>query len=276
MQNHNHYNRSTLVRTLAAWMPAEDEAFRLGFPERMAQWLHVSDAITLRSAHQAVERMPAAAKAATPGAVVALKELHDAVQQLRSSLGQAIARELQQLLNESAATGIEPDPEIEFALHQQLQLDFQRRMEMSVDALRHHVRETLAASGQARLIRLAAMDATLDRMLGGREQELLGTTVPAVSRRRFDLLRREAREATQGNEEPVQLDMIDAAATGASAGEPGVSWLAMYSASLKAVLNAELEHRLQPVLGMVEAAQVQPTAAAHSPDTEPSGSIPDL
>ena len=241
-------------------MPAEEESSRQDFPERMAQWLHISDAITLRGAHQAIERVRVPAAVPGTAGAEAIQALPEALRQLRTTLTQTFGRELHQLLTESEATGGEPDPEVEFALHQQLFHDLQRRMELSVDALRHHVRETLAASGQARWVRLAALDATLDKMLGGREQELLGTAIPAVSRRRFDLLRREAREAREAAEAITQLDMIEQSRPKA----PALSWLAQYSASLNAVLTAELEHRLQPVTGMVEATQV-PTPTGTSP-----------
>ncbi|MBU4518864.1 MAG: DUF3348 domain-containing protein, partial [Gammaproteobacteria bacterium] len=109
--------------------------------------------------------------------------------------------------------------------------DQQRRLEMSVDALREHVRQTLA-KGPPRLAQLAALDAVLGEMLGGREQRLLNN-VPAFLKLRFTELRRQPLTAEN-------------------------NWLATFNTELEQTLLAELDHRLQPVAGMIESISHEP------------------
>jgi hypothetical protein len=126
-----------------------------------------------------------------------------------------------------------PDPndlDTEFALFHQRHQDQQRRMEMSVDALREHVRQTLA-KGEPRLAQLAALDAVMDQMLGGREQRLLAG-LPTHLKARFKALR----QVAAASDTPDDL-----------------RWLQGFEAELEQTLLAELEHRLQPVVGMIEA-----------------------
>ena len=101
----------------------------------------------------------------------------------------------------------------------------------SVDALREHVRQTLA-KGPPRLAQLAALDAVLGEMLGGREQRLLNN-VPAFLKLRFTELRRQPLTAEN-------------------------NWLATFNTELEQTLLAELDHRLQPVAGMIESISHEP------------------
>ncbi len=214
--SHRHFNRSALVRQLAAWVPAQAEpAPRQDLAERLGQWLNVADAIALHAAHQALprvaEKTPATARRATPPAASARAEL----QRLRDTLARGIAA--------PPALPVHAD-DAEFAPHHQRCLDLQRRMEMGVDALRAHLRQTLAQAGSPRLAQLAALDAVLDQMLGGREQKLLAG-VPAFLRMRFEQLRQ---ADPQG-------------------------WPPRFELDLRQTLLAELELRLQPLTGLVEA-----------------------
>jgi len=85
------------------------------------------------------------------------------------------------------------------------------------------VRKTLATASP-RLARLAALDATLERLLGGREQRLL-SGVSAFLKARFEQLRQ------------TQPD----------------HWPEPFEQELQQVLVAELDLRLQPVSGLIDA-----------------------
>ncbi len=242
--------RSVLARTLGAWRQGNKLPARSDFPERLAQWLHVSDAITLRNIHQRVER--AAVHQAT-GSESGVQDLSQALEQLRATLTRSIREELQRLLRESRETGVDADPDVELALHQQLFDDMQRRMEMSVEALRAHVRDVLSRQSP-QLARLATMDAALAQMLRGREQEALSATVPMLLRQRFDQLRKAyaERESAAQTELPLGGQVADARVVRNNAYPPS-HWLPQFSLSLQSALVAELEHRLLPVIGMIEA-----------------------
>ena len=99
---------------------------------------------------------------------------------------------------------------------------------MAIDALRGHLRQTLAQA-TPRLAQLAALDAVLDQMLGGREQKLLAG-VPAWLKARFEQLRQSHPD----------------------------DWPPLFEHELQQTLLAELDLRLQPLLGLVEALDAAP------------------
>ena len=222
------HHRSTLVRQLAAWQPVPDgaEAPRQDVAERLGQWLNVADAIALRALHQA---LPAVKQRPRAHGVVmqAPAELQAELQRVRQALERAITRHDADLT------------EHEFAPVHQHVLDLQRHMEMRIDALRDHVRQTLAMASP-QLAQLAALDASLQQLLGGREQHLL-STVPSFLKARFARLRKSAEKAAETADDPAEP-----AAT-AKAIAPTLT------ADLHALLRAELDLRLQPVHGMIEA-----------------------
>lgn len=210
------FNRPALVRQLAGWWPvsAEATAPRQDLAERLGEWLNVADAIALNAVHQAlpaVARAPRRA-AALPGARQA--ELVAELQRVRDTLSRSITT--------APTPAVQPE-DTEFTPYHQRCLDQQRRMEMSIDALRAHLRQTLSATSP-QLAQLAALDTTLDQMLGGREQRLL-SGLPALLKQRFQQ-QRQAHPDT---------------------------WPALFEHDFQQALLAELEHRLQPVLGMIEA-----------------------
>ncbi|MBA4267207.1 MAG: hypothetical protein C0453_19190, partial [Comamonadaceae bacterium] len=228
-------------RQLAAWQPAPEgaDAPRQDVAERLGQWLNVADAIALRALHQAlpaVKQRPRGKGAAMP----APAELQAELQRVRQALERAITRHDADLA------------EHEFAPVHQHVLDLQRHMDMRIDALRDHVRQTLSMASPS-LAQLAALDASLHQLLGGREQHLL-STVPSFLKARFARVRKAA-EAAEDPAEP---------ATGASTAAPVAPTL---TADLHALLRAELELRLQPVHGMIEAYGQAVQAGQASPPT---------
>lgn len=214
---YSHFNRSPLVRQLSAWLPAEPGSTpRRDIGERLGEWLNVADAISLHSAHQSLPTIKASRRAGQP---LGADEAQAGLQRLRKTLGQSIA-----------APPIHPvhAADTEFAPHHQRHLDLQRRMEMAIDAFRGHLRQTLTQTS-TRLAQLAALDAVLDQMLGGREQKLLAG-VPAFLKSRFQQLRQAEPEG----------------------------WPPLFEHDFQQTLHAELELRLQPVTGLVEALTQEP------------------
>jgi hypothetical protein len=242
----SNFSSSRLVRLLGDGMPAPAESPRQDVAERLGQWLNVADAIALHAAHQSIQAMASArpARAQAHGTERATA-LTAEFQRVRATLEKAIqtppptGASTQRHRHALPASVLPVDaqappavPDISFAPFQQRYQEHQRRMDMSLEALRGHVRQTLASATPA-LAQLAALDAVLDPMLGGREQKMLAT-VPAFLERRFDQLRQQ---------HPTEPD--------APAAAPG--WLATFEQTFQATLLAELDVRLQPVLGMIEA-----------------------
>lgn len=224
----SNFNRPALVRQLAGFLPegahALADASRQDLAERLGQWLNVADAITLSSAHPSIAAVGARAAQQPMRAPTATAEALPAeLERVRATLTRSIT---------TRDPKHRPDPndlDTEFALFHQRHQDQQRRMEMSVDALREHVRQTLA-KGEPRLAQLAALDAVMDQMLGGREQRLLAG-LPTHLKARFKALR----QVAAASDTPDDL-----------------RWLQGFEAELEQTLLAELEHRLQPVVGLIE------------------------
>jgi hypothetical protein len=101
----------------------------------------------------------------------------------------------------------------------------QRAMEDAIGPLRAQVRATLS-QGAPELARLAAIDAVMEKVLGPHERTLLAM-MPTLLERHFVHLH-SAMEA------------------------PGAAAQA-FRQDLRSVLQAELDLRLQPVLGLIEA-----------------------
>lgn len=203
-------------------MPRQDVAERLG------QWLHVAEAIELHAAQSAVAAAGSAARRRPPRVVPAT---------LHATLSAELER-VRAVLTRSITTRPphKPDPndlDTEFALFHQRLGDQQRRMEMSVDALREHVRQQLAQSTPA-MAQLAAIDAVMDGFFGGREQRLL-SQLPTLLKSRFAVLRQQA--AREGEADTPN----------------DLRWLRCFADEFERLLLAELDLRLQPVTGLIEA-----------------------
>jgi predicted ATPase len=72
-------------------------------------------------------------------------------------------------------------------------------------------------------------------LLGGRAQHLL-STVPAFLKKRFEQLRRQQADEAGADDQP-----------------PSMAWSVAFARDMEQALLAELETRLQPIKGMVDA-----------------------
>jgi hypothetical protein len=117
----------------------------------------------------------------------------------------------------------------------------QQAMEASIGPLRGRLRATLAARSPA-LARLAAVDAVMEHALGARERSLL-STVPVLLQKHFERLRQADRATLGDTQAPGESDN----------GVPPGGWLDLFCQDMHGVLLAELDIRLQPVEGLLEA-----------------------
>lgn len=218
---------------------------RQSFGERVGQWLDFKDAITLYSVLNA-----GMGGAATPPAGAlsgAAATLQGELARVRSTLAEAIhadglldpARTTKKL--HPAAMPGSTEGIADFVPCHRYYLAHQRNMSTSIGALRVQARAVLAEHSPA-LKRLAALDGVLEQALGARERSLLAT-VPQLLSRRFEQLFEAHRRARGDAAQPDDPDQWL---------QPG-GWLASFHRDLHGVLMAELELRLQPVLGLVEA-----------------------
>jgi hypothetical protein len=215
------FGQSSLVRQLAACMPAEAETPGMDVAERLSLWLNAFDAIGLQQAQQAIRQIRTAAAGSADAPPVAAEALSADLQRVRSALAGAIAQDPRSLA--LSPEGSKP--------WQQRHLELQRQMEQMIQPLREHVQQALAR-GSPRLRQLAALDAVMAQALAAREQAVL-PTVTTLLERRFVQLR--------------------AQANGDGTSEGAATWLDDYAGEWRQVLLAELDLRLQPVLGLIEA-----------------------
>lgn len=225
MYLHRNFSSSGLVRLLDRWVAVDAQASGPDVAERLGQWLSVADVITLHGAHQSIKSMgaPSPPAARAEGALDAAAELL----RVRASLEQSI------VARDAAAA---PEPGTGYAPYHRRYLEQQRRMATSIDALRDRVRQTLAGVSP-RLAQLAELDAVLERMFGRREQQLLAT-VPLCLKERFEQLHRQ--RPGDGHAVPA----------------PG-AWPDSFVREFQETLLAELEVRLQPVSGMIDALRIE-------------------
>lgn len=205
---------SRLVRLLAGWTPREAEASGMDLAERLSLWVNAFDAIGLQAANQAAPAPRQEAAAGAPAVRrVWVQPVDEDLQQVRTALTSAIERAIEA-----------SDPaEASFTVYRQRHLELQRQMEQAIGPLRERVRDALTRGSPA-LRKLAALDAVFEHVIAPREQTLLRTTA-AVLQRRFDQLRQE---------------------------DPA-GWWVPFAGDWRQALAAELDLRLEPVAGLIEA-----------------------
>lgn len=219
----------------------------MDFAERLSLWLNAFDAIGLQAAHQSIKTLTQPApptgtrrRPATPEA------LEQDVQRVRDALAHAIAQDPQPLppLVLPSRNGQRPPapseakaPEDGYTRFHQRHLELQRQMEQMITPLRDHVRQAIGqASAQMR--QLAALDALFEQGLARREQGLMPTTAHLMHRRFEQLRQAQAQEPSD-------------------APSPDNAWQQEFAHEWRQVLLAEVELRLQPVMGLVEAHRKQ-------------------
>lgn len=192
----------------------------MDFAERLGLWLGAFDAMGVRAAHQSMRAMRHPAAGTPPRAQALAEDL----QRVRAALANAIAQD--------PPAGEPPG----YGPYHERHLQLQRRMEQLIAPLRDHVRQEVSRHSP-RLRQLAALDAVFEQALARREQALL-PTVAARMKRRFDRLRASALAAA-----PVPE-------TGA--------WERQFANEWRQVLLAEVDLRLEPVAGLVDALATDP------------------
>jgi len=219
------FHSSRLVRILSNLAVVEPIEPGIAFAQKLGQWVGITDAISLHAAHTAI---PTGKLSVTPsGAGVAISE---EFARMRSALEDSIKKR-----------GLPVDVGTVYEPYRRYYLAHQRDMDLKVRSWRTKVREVLMKASPA-LTQLAALDAALDGILVARESKLL-STVPSLLEKRFEqLLKAHQQRLMQTN----QADHPDFWM------KPG-GWLARFCNEIQTVLLAELDVRLQPTVGLLEA-----------------------
>ena len=222
------FHRSRLIRMLEDMAVADLADSRQSLGERLGQWLDFKDAISLYSIlhggpSDGMDRS---------GEDMDMAGLRAEFDRVQASLRDAIRSDKQLDPSTVAASpAFSTESAVEFIPYHRSYLAHQRSMQTAAANLRTQVRMAASTCSPA-LRRLAALDGELERALGVRERGLLAA-LPTILGKRFEIL---MAQATEGGDDPA----------------PGVR-LAAFCKDVQAVLFAELDLRLQPALGLLEA-----------------------
>ncbi len=207
--------------------------------------MHFADAITLSAVHS--EGLPRVPTARAEVQAAARTAVADEAERIQAFLVNSVRRSFSPKLGR---THIQlPIPELAlpmnvgtaYAPYRRFYESHQRDMELSIQPLRTNVREALAKASP-RLRKLAELDVTLEKILRDREGKLLAR-VPLLLRKRFEQLFKEHQQKLADSAQ------ADNPAAWAQAG----GWLARFCDDMQMLLLAEVELRLQPTLGLIEA-----------------------
>lgn len=243
---------STLLRCLADLAVVDAVEPGNAFAEKLGLWIHFTDAITLSAVHNDSMASPPKMQPEIQ------REQHEQQFSARVAAGiefDRIQTSLVHSIMESCSlnpgkTHIKlPTPTLElpldlaaaYAPYRRFYEAHQRDMEPRVQALRNHVREALAKTSP-KLRKLAGLDAALEKILRDRERQLL-SKVPALLKKRFEQLFKAHQKRL------ADTRQADNPATWAQAG----GWLARFCHDMQMLLLAEVEFRLQPAMGLIEA-----------------------
>lgn len=214
----SHLNSLTMVRLLQEWVQTDAEPARQDVAERLGCWLSAFDSVKLDSALQAIASFGAQARQG--GLAVDVHALEELCRHVKNALTD--------LITAKAAQADDPAEPADYGQHLQRYAELQKRVESQVTACRAQVRQALS-KGSPTLRQLAALDGVMAQMLGEREQKLLNA-VPLYLERRFEHWRQTQQHAQ---------------VTG--------GWLHGFQQDMRQMLLAELQLRLQPILGLIEA-----------------------
>lgn len=242
------FNSSSLVRLLAAragnaMMGNLDSTQTLA--ERLSAWLEWTDAISISTAlNGGLASVPTTSRPAAPKAH---RSLADEIIRVRAELSRSIGADPLLTPGKSAmkpaasvstamAEGL-----VEFLPYRRSYLGHQRSMTARIGPLRLQLWAALSAAVPA-LGQLAALDAAFAQAIEARERHLL-SKLPQILEREFERLR----QANAGTAAGPSLSK------GSAPLSRPVAWVAEYGRYQRDVLLAELDMRLQPVDGMMEA-----------------------
>jgi hypothetical protein len=240
-----HFPSSRLIRILSDLSLLDAAEPGAAFAEKLGLWVDYSDAIALSTALNPGASSQAEARRGDPAAAGSV--VSEQLACLRTGIVESITH------SDSAQAGgaqIER-PVVDFEWPVKVSIAFepyrryygahQREMDSNIRTLRAGVREVLARASMS-LKNLAALDAALEKVLCERESKLL-STVPLLLRKRFEHLLKGHQQTLNANRQADDSDTWM---------EPG-GWLARFFQELQTVLIAELDVRLQPTVGLIEA-----------------------
>lgn len=243
------FHSSQLIRCLAdlAIVDAADPGD--AFAEQLGLWIHFADAIALSAVHSdsmaSVPKMqPDIRHADRAGAHAAISAEFERIQALlTNSIMKSCSPNSGKMHIKLPEPFVEAPKDIAtaYAPYRRFYEAHQRDMEISIQPLRVNVREAVAKMSPT-LRKLVDLDKVLEKILRERESKLL-SKVPVLLKRRFEQLFKEHQQRL------ADTGQTDNPAGWTQAG----GWLARFCNDMQMLLLAEVELRLQPTIGLIEA-----------------------
>jgi hypothetical protein len=237
-----HFHSSLLVRTLVDMAVLDPAPAATALPEKLGSWISFTDAITLSGMRQDHLAQAQSAVQASNGMAL-MQEFALARSALEHSIARAgtVSGGLSRMALPSPQAGMSIEEASVYTPYRRYHQNHQRHFEQSVRALRSKVRNVVANSSP-RLRQLAMLDASYENILQEREANMLAN-LPTMFERRFHQLRKAHQTKMAAQQQTDNPDLWT---------KPG-AWLTQFFHDLHAVLLAELDLRLQPTIGLLEA-----------------------
>lgn len=231
---------SRLVKLLSRLTVSEIPQSKVNFGERLGNLIDFSDSIILSGAYNELESVVFEKRSQDPS------ETLEAFIKVRGELVTTIITSTtpnnhSNRLRLPKITNQDPTkPLLDFETYFRFYASNQRNIDSKISHLRFQIRDDIACHS-AELAQLARLDEALDNTLLAHSRKFFAL-VPRLIRNRFNHLLKEHRDNLPENATDLPEQWI----------APG-GWLAQFCMDLQALLLAELELRLQPILGLVEA-----------------------
>ena len=240
---------TAFIRLLAALNDVQVPESNEAFAQRLSRWVEWTDAIPLSEALANPSTRTQDAGSAASMLVNADEREFRRVRAALAKLAQppaAASTDRARSRRTASPQLATPDAPDDFSPHRRRYIAAQQAMEANITPLRRRLRSSLTDASAAQA-RLAALDAVMEQVVGARERELLAT-VPRRLERRFEQLRQDHLAAQADTPAPD---------TRGTRPEPD-PWLATFHQDMRALLLAELDLRMQPVEGLLEALRGSP------------------
>ncbi len=233
---------SRLVRFLSELSVTGVEVSHKNFAERLGRLIDLSDSIALSKTHGQLTSISAEAATRTDSKAFAesvLNELLQTREQMVQFILRSFSPETGWLTLPTANAKATPEELMAYEAYQRFYVTHQREIDFKAKSLRRHCREAISDLSP-QMAQLAALDAALDDTLEVDARKLF-TGVPRLLGKRFKYLLQQHQQTMEGQrDDPSQWTL------------PG-GWLDVFYKEMQGLLLAELEARLQPALGLIEA-----------------------
>ena len=250
-------NGSRLIRFLSDLAVSDVEVSHKQFTEKLGQLVSFSDAITLSAVHSKLSKMAFEPTEASSESVRAefLRVREVLVKSIIMSFTLSTRPSTIPLpVPKADAT---PDKAIPYEPYQRFYARHQREIDFKVESLQLYVRDSVSGLS-LELAQLVALDVALGDVLAVHARRLFAV-IPKLLSKRFKHLRAEHERALANSEGSANSTGCANSADLDHPAEwvnPG-GWLHAFYQEMQGLLLAELDVRLQPILGLVEALNEQ-------------------